>query len=238
MDTQVYDGVPGDEVRTGVLEGVDFDFRPDYWGGHDPRALLTGALPGQPVPEFYAGPGVDPEPYRRRASFAKWKGAKWPQHHAYVDPLTAGLENRDARVPQLPGEVVIASIVVYGVLADVIQIRAWHDGARIHYGFATEEPFRLEGDTPEIVWPDLRTRRPLSFGELVWFVDHSMHGEYGSGRVPYWAGVLALGYGGGMSLDELFGFVLVQSSHYQQLESYYRGRVVKLCEKWREEYER
>lgn len=123
------------------------------------------------------------------------------------------------------GEVEIARISLASTTGDQISIRARREGDAIRYAVVDEyeSTFRLSIEASEA---------PLTLGELIRLIDESKYHEdsYSGGLV---VSHLTYNLENGSDVDELEGFVSVESAFYPELSGYYRAVLARWLDEHR-----
>jgi hypothetical protein len=203
----------------------DFSFRPEtYWPdlpseqgvvsqikGTARRDIARRALAGEDLPRL-----EDEELYREAMEFVLQDKLSPEERERWgrINPALMGGEY----LPDLEaGDVEIVRIELASVTSDVVQVRARrHADGRLQYLVVDEYDSRYTF-TPE------SSDEPLSFAELIDFVDTAFHEGGWDGDLGLVDGPREANSGGG-DPDELVDFVRVSSAFYPQLEEYYAQR--------------
>jgi len=185
---------------------LDFEFLPEtYWpGSRTPEQLLTrikGKVRRDMARDILAEEGfAGLSAFLARAELAGEDLVMWGRVH----PAMMGGEYLPALAE---GEVEIARIGLDSTTGDQISIRAQQEDSTIRYRAADEyeSTFLLSIETSEV---------PLTLGELIRLIDESAYdGDcYAGGLV---ISHLAYNLEGGSDVDDLEGFVSVESAYYQ-----------------------
>jgi hypothetical protein len=227
-----------------VPERNDFDwtYKPQsYWVFKDARQQIQATVKGEVRRGFagffgeHVGDEVREDAFLSKPGLAKDERASWGAVH----PHFLGGEF----LPDFAdGEVEIARLVLDSVTQDVISLRAYWRGGRIHYSVRDESEGLFE-----YRFAQKTSREPLSMGKLVRLVDSIEQGESGcefpevslaAPELPAFTSWLHdfNHHVGGAALDSLQYFVRVSSPFYPELEAWYKAAGEEWYEARRAEY--
>lgn len=201
----------------------DLDFRPaSYWPESRTREQLLVNIKGK-VRRDLARQILEEDGFAGLNAFLVREGLGGEDLFMWgrVHPAMMGGEY----LPELhTGEVEIARISLASTTGDQISIRAYREDGVIRYAVVDEyeSVIRLAIETSEA---------PLTLGELIRFIDESGYqGDYYTGGLV--VSHLNANLDAGSDIDDLEGFVSVESAFYPGLDSYYAG----VLERWLDEH--
>ena len=213
---------------------IDLQFRPaSYWVHADPVSAILSGIKGQNRREmardFVTGQAPD------------WLGDIDPRLlEASIDDETRDLLGAghpswmggEYLPDYFPGEVEIARIVLASVTQDVISFRARRrrDGRRILYRVVDEyhEPGR-----PAWACRPASSARPFTVDQIVALIDGAAHPDFDLGHGPL-TDLFRDSQEGG-DLEDIAGFVSVESDFYPGLSEYFERRAEEWLERKRRE---
>jgi len=207
---------------------LDFEFRPEtYWPeSRTPEQLLTrikGKVRRDMARDILAEEGfAGLNAFLAREELAGEDLFMWGRVH----PAMMGGEYLPALAE---GEVEIARISLASTTGDQISVRAQREDGTIRYRVADEyeSTFQLSIETSEA---------PLTLGQLIRLIDESGYdGDRYAGGLVF--SHLAYNFEYGSDVDELEGFVSVESAYYPQLSVHYQIVVDRWLDKHRSQEE-
>ena len=201
--------------------GVDFSFRPEYWGVDGlltaPWANIKGAIRKRYIQQLVAEgrmTSLTPEDLAESLT---------PEHRKAVGLVHPNLMGGEYLPDLFPGEVEIARIDMASVLRDVTSIRAVPVGSRIYYRVVDEYEVERGGPYGQ---PFYSSRKPLTLRKVINLFDHSTDPGNYKGLVTGFLDFSVVECGG--DPHEYRSFLDVRSDFYPALGRYYGWRI----ERW------
>ena len=196
----------------------DFGYRPDYWAPASPLAVIIGNIVGvvrRRAIELSLRHGEAASLALLPEDREDFLSEERRIHLASLHSLFTGGEYLP---PYLPGEIEIGRFVLNTTQLDVIAFRVRREEGELHYRVVDER------GQENFSSPALSSDLPLTFGELVEFLDSvELHGDWKA--TAFVEKVLEFNIKGGAKPDILGGFITPESYHYPELGPYFIARI-------------
>lgn len=212
-----------------AVPGIDLAFRPaSYWADRDPVSAIVQNIKGQNRREmardFLAGGVGDVLNPIEDQYLEDRLDPKYVEQLGQIHPSFLGGE-------YLPDyrrhEVEIARVVLQSVTQDVYSVRARRASAtgRIYYRIVDEYETTYRPAIGSSV-------HPLSLAQMVYLLDHVESDGIDLADQGLVVGTVASSLDGGTDLEDMQGFVTVESVIYAQLGQYYGSRLRSYLDEW------